>query len=133
MKDGRADIHDLAAVPIDLASQVVDQEIAVYPVGERDQRRNHLHTGPHGIDQIRTLIQPDVRFEYVIGRHNEPIVPGARPDIGTELQGAGGLYQPCDSGVVADTHLDSPAIPGGDIFPDTPFNMFIPTHYPEIR
>ena len=133
MKENRAAVHDLAAVPVDLASQVVDQEIAVDLVGKRDQRRNHLHAGPHGVDEIRTLIQPEIRFKDVVGHDVEPVVPDARSNVSAEHQGAGGPDQPCGLGIVADAHLDGPTIPGSDILPDTPFNMFIPTHYTEIR
>ena len=133
MKENRAAVHDLAATPVDLASQVVDQEIAVDPVGKRDQRRDHLHAGPHRVDQVRALIQSDVRFKDIVGHHSKPVVPDPRPDVGAEHQGTGGPDQPCGLGVVADTHLHGPPVTAGDIFPDTPFNTFIVTHYPEIR
>ena len=56
VKEDGAGVYDLAAIPIHLASQMIDQKITVNPPGKRDQRRDHLHAGAHGVDQVCTCI-----------------------------------------------------------------------------
>jgi len=133
VEKNRAAVHDLAPVPVDLTAQVIDQKIAVDQGGKPDQRLDHLHAGAHGVDHVRTRIQSEVGLEDVIGHHSEPFVPDAGPDVDAEDKSPGGCDQSCGVGVVADTHFYGPPVATGDILPDTPFNMFIVTHYPEIR
>ncbi len=134
VKEDRAAVHDLAAVPpVDLASQVVDQEIAVDPVGKRDQRRDHLHAGSHSVDQVRALIQPDIRFKDVVGHHSKPVVPDARPDVVQSTRAPAALISLAASGLLPIPTSTARRYRAAIYSPDTPFNTFIVTHYPEIR
>lgn len=130
-EDRRATVHDLTAVPVYLTPQVIYQQVAVDPGSKRDQRRDHLHTGAHGVDQVSPRIKPDIGLEDIVGHHSEPVVVDVRPDIGAESKGTGGRDHPGSIGVISDAHLHGPQVAGGYILPDTSFNTFIVPHYPE--
>ncbi len=112
---------------------MVDQQIAVDPGSKRDQGRHHLHAGAHGVDQVSPRIQPDIGLKDIISHNDKPLMPDTGPDIGAEERCAGGRDNPGGIRVIADTHLHDSPVAGGDVLPDTPFNMFMVAHYPEIR
>lgn len=133
VKEHRTAIQNLAPIAVDLVTQMVDQKISVDLTGKRDQRRDHLHPGPHSIDQISPRVEPEIRLEDIISHHGEPCIREIRPDVGAEDTPSGRRDHQGRIRIVADTHFHNPAVAAGNILPDAPFNMFMVTHSLEIR
>ena len=133
MKENGTTVHEFSAALINLASQMVNQEIAVDRSCKRDQRRDHLHTGADGIDHVRTRIKFTFGLEDVIGHNGEALVSDIGSYVGAEHEGAGRSDHPCGLGIIPDAHFHGPPVMIDNILPNTSFNTFIPTHYPEIR
>jgi hypothetical protein len=125
-------VNSLSAIPIAFKAQVIDDKIAVYRPGKREERRDHFDSRADSVDEICVSVQADIRGEYIIDRETEPVGDPMLFDICTAKTGPSVKNDERCIRVFPDPDLNSISIMFCNIFPDARLNMFIGAHLNRI-
>jgi len=109
-------------------TEVINEEIAVYGLGEANEGGHHLLVGSNGIDEIAVHVQLDIGGEDVVADELHERIGGMRGDVRAEDGYTSLLENAGDRGVSPDPDLGSPRVVLCDIGCNQPFNMFKPLH-----
>ena len=123
MEDRSFDGDPFTSVEVDLVSEVVDQEVAVAPPGERDERWNHLDPRSNRQHQVGAFVERQGGGEDVVPHHGDRAVPSG-PDVDRpHLCSARGDHL-CRGKIPADPDFHHIVIPGPDVVTHHPLNTF---------